>query len=115
MSSSVLERLARAAAPRIEPVEINGETFFVRGMGAAERAIFIQCVHEATLARSAVPDNTVAALGLCNEDGSPISDDRQVVLDTIRALDGRAIYRLAQKTLDLSGFGAKAVEAAEKN
>jgi hypothetical protein len=112
--SDVLARLAAIGKPKVEAVVIDGETFHVRGMSSHARAVFLLATTQAITENASVPDHTVVALGLCNPDGSPAGTTEEVHT-ALDPLDGAILNQLAKKIMELSGFGKKAVETAEKN
>lgn len=101
---STLERLKKVGNKlRTEPVEFDGETFFVRNLTGAER-------HEMLVTRAALEKNGDAlsdahwaAIGLCEEDGTPVftDDDGATVLG---GFDGALVTKLALATLRISGL-----------
>lgn len=112
--SDLLKRLTEIGQARVEEVKIGEDVFYVRGMTSHQRAVFVMAMQQAALENSTVPDHTVVALGLCNEDGTPTGQLAEVV-DILAPLDGQVLFKLATKILQLSGFARGAVEAAEKN
>ncbi len=100
--------------PKIGTVEEQGKTFYVRSLGSMERAIYVQCMAQAIAEKSAVPDHVTVALGMCKPDGSMILPYKQAV-ERVKTIEGELLYKLSAKILELSGFGMRALRAAEKN
>lgn len=114
--AGILERLQKAAGPKTRDVTIGGEVYQVRGMGPIQRARFLQCLRGASASNAMVPDHVVVTLGLCNAEGKGLSEeDQDAILELLRDQDGKELHAAATVVLELSGFGNKPAEIAEKN
>lgn len=114
--AGILERLQQASGPKTREVTIGGQEYLVRGMGPIQRAKFLQCMRAAAAEKGMVPDHVVVALGLCNAEAKSLTDEEQdLILELLREQDGKELHAAATAVLELSGFGAKSAEIAEKN
>lgn len=113
----VLDLLEAECPPKIEPLLVGKRAYYVRGMLPTQRAAFSQLLMQAMRENSEVPDHVIAAWGLCEDAAGKRPDVPQEELlrrlhDNVDPID---LNKIARKVLELSGFGAKAVEKAEKN
>lgn len=103
------ELLARAQAGRIKAVTVAGLELHIRRFSLAER------IEAGTRARAgeALEAHEYLAMGLCNEDGSPL-----FTLDEAREFcdgDGVLAELVVNEVLDHAGLTAAAQERAAKN
>jgi hypothetical protein len=101
--------LARAKAGRVKTVEVDGVALYVRRFGLSER------VEIGTRARGGDPPapHEYLALGLCNEDGSPLFtvDEAKAFSDD----DGQFAEKVVNLVLEHAGLTQSAQDAALKN
>lgn len=121
--------LSAVARSNIVPVPIpavpmvDGQ-IYVRVMSAGERYLFSTTAQHAKTDGESISDYEIVAICACDEKGSPLfhsidSEGRIKVnsedLRKLREVDGRAIFAIAAKALEVSGLGPTASEDAKKN
>jgi hypothetical protein len=112
---STLEVL-RKAKRKVHPCEISTGTVYVKSMGSVERAAYSARVTKGDMP----PMHEIAALGLCDEDGTICYDlskeesRRQLDADKLD-IDGDDWQKIALKIFEVSGLTKEAREESEKN
>lgn len=113
---SVRDTLRKHAKPRIGTVQLNGETVYVRAFSGAGRAQYTDMVRKAEEAKSSVTPHEIAALALCEKDGTLVYDvEKPDDLEELKSLDGGFLAEVSLKLFEISGLTAKATEEASKN
>jgi hypothetical protein len=113
MSGSSLSVLQGFKRP-IEPVVVNGATFYVRGLGGDERAEFIRAQVRAKQGDGESPSEAkIVALTLVEADGTRVipDGDERLLVD----VDGSVIFHLAKTAYRVSGLLDDSKAEAEKN
>lgn len=103
------ELIARAQAERIRPFTVGDLTLHVRRLTGAER----RQIGERARAGDALSNAELAALAICNEDGSPFMSIEEA--ESLDVHDPALLERLAEEAARSGGFYDKAVELALKN
>jgi len=112
---SAREKARKAAAPKIDFVEWGGEKHFVRAMSGKLRSVYSELVQEKK-DKGGVPVEVIAALGICEEDGTLAYDyEKPADIAELEAHDAGFLTAVALKLFELSGLTEKKVEEAEKN
>jgi len=97
---------------------------FVRVLNAGERHLYGSVALDAKEQGQIISDYEVVAICACEQDGTPMFHTRDDAgritisseeVDRLRAVDGRAIYAIAAKAMEVSGLMPGAREAAKKN
>lgn len=106
----------RKAKPTVAPYELtDGSKVWVRAFSGGGRAKYMGYVEKAK-ANGGVKSEVIAAMGLCEEDGSLAFDyDNADDLSVIAKLDGQDLDGIGLKLFELSGLTKGAVEEASKN
>lgn len=114
---SVRDSLLKNRKPKIDSSLSEGnEKVYVRALSGAGRARYMEMVRAAEEAKSELTSHKVAALGLCEEDGTLIYDaDKDEDLAELKELDGGFLAAVSMKLFEISGLSAKSSEEAIKN
>lgn len=125
--ASTAARLKKAGRPKISPVDVGGEQFHVRGLSGAERVHLFKLQDEYKERDDSFGMTGVAALGLCEDDGTRVFGSEHVVGDEkwkdaiakgrheLLELDPDVAVDIATKVMQLSGLMTTSVEDAAKN
>lgn len=103
----------RKAKPKIYPCEISAGTVHVRALSGAGRSAYLALVrkHE----NDQVPSADIAALGLCDEDGTLVYEaEKEKDMQELSETDGDDLKKICMKIFEVSGLSGSAVEDAEK-
>jgi hypothetical protein len=104
----------RRLRPKVTTVETAEGPVFVRAMSGVGRMEYFRLVREAGDGGMA-PMHEIAALGLCDQDGTLVFDvENPADLAELAAFDGDVLQRICMALLDTSGMSARAQEDAEK-
>jgi hypothetical protein len=112
---SVRAALLKSRA-KVVPVTLStGDPVYVKGMNGAARALFTQLGKDA----DGLPMHVIAAIGLCEEDGTMLFDcstDKGIALAKLELseVDGIDLQTICLKLYEVSGLTSKAIEEAEK-
>lgn len=112
---SVRDALKKSRAKVHSVVISTGDSVYVKAMNGAARALFTQLGKE----QDGLPMHVVAALGLCEEDGTMLFDcstDKGLALAKMELseVDGIDLQTICLKLYEVSGLTSKAIEEAEK-
>jgi hypothetical protein len=100
----------------VHPVELStGDTVYVRALTGEGRQNYFKIVRE----RDGIPVHLIAALGLCEENGSicfPMSTEKDWIHATneLKDIDGAELQAIALKLIEVSGLGPDAQDKSEK-
>lgn len=97
---------------KIQPVEVNGSTYYVRSMSLADRLKLSQLMNgdKSQLHLSAC----MVRLCACNEDGSECFTDDDI--PAIKAAeDATELQKVMSVTFELNGYAKGAVDEAKKD
>jgi hypothetical protein len=111
-----VREILKKSRPRVFPVEISCGTVYVRGLSGAGRQKFID-MNKAVEGIAAM--HHVAALGLCEEDGTlcfDISTDKGLVMSELelKDMDGADLGKIVSALYEASGLMSNAEKDAEK-
>jgi hypothetical protein len=113
---SVRDLIRKHASPRIGTVDLDGQTIHVRAFSGAGRAHYTDMVRKAEEAKTSVEPHEIAALGICEEDGTLAYDlSKPEDVAELKSRDGKFLADVSMKLFELSGLTAKAEEEAAKN
>lgn len=104
----------RSFRPKVHRFEHGGQSFFVRALSGAGRALYLELCRVA--GDGGPPMAKVVALGLCEEDGSltyNVDNDKDIA--EISEADGAVLQVIVIKLYQVSGLTTKAIEDATKN
>ena len=112
---SVREALKKSRA-KIYPLDISSGRVFVKALNGISRQLYTDLSRKSD---GNLPLYTVAAIALCNEDGSSVFDvstDKGVALANIelQEVDGADLQDICMKLFQVSGLTKDAVSEAEK-
>lgn len=103
----------RKAKPKVHSVDISSGTVYVRALSGGGRDAYLDLVKESE--PKGPPSHRVAALGLCEEDGTlsyDTADKKQ--MDELHQVDGEDLQKISMKLFEVSGLTEKSVDDAEK-
>jgi hypothetical protein len=114
---SVRESLRKNRKPKIDSSLSEGkDKVCIRALSGAGRAQYMEMVRAAEEAKTDLKSHQVAALGLCEEDGTLIYDvNKDEDLAELKDLDGGFLASVSLKLFEISGLSAKAAEDTGKN
>lgn len=114
---SVRDAIRKHGKPKIDSsLSLNGEKVYVRALSGAGRAQYMEMVRAAEDAKRDLTSDKVAALALCEKDGTLIYDlANDEDLAELKDLDGGFLAAVSLKLFEISGLSAKASEDAAKN
>lgn len=103
----------RKSKPKVYPCEISGGTVHVRALSGAGRAAYLALVKKHDPVTP--PTHEIAALGLCEEDGTPAYElENEKQMQELGETDGDDLQKIAQKIFEVSGLTKDTAEEAEK-
>ena len=108
--------LLRDCRPTVHEVTVNGKTFFVKSLSGEGRQSFSEMSKEKD---GSLPVQMIAALGLCEQDGSMCFDcstekGRILANVELKEVDGAVLQAIALKLLQVSGLSKDSAGDAEK-
>jgi hypothetical protein len=104
----------RKARPKVHPCEISSGTVHVRALSSGGRSAYLALV--AKYQPGSPPTHDIAALGLCEDDGSQSYDPTsEKDMAELREMDGVDAESVALRIFEVSGLTKAAAEGAEKN
>jgi len=112
---SVREILKRSRA-KVHPCEISTGTVHVKSMSGEARQQYADLVHKKP---TGIPLHLVAALGLCEEDGTMLYDcstekGAAIAEIELKEIDGADLQAIVLKLYEVSGLAGRSVKEAEK-
>lgn len=104
----------RKAKPKVHPCEISTGTTHVHALSSGGRAAYLALV--AKHKPGSTPTHEIAALGLCEDDGTQSYDPtNEKDMAELFEMDGVDAETVALKIFEVSGLTKTAAENAEKN
>ena len=112
---SIRDTLKKSRA-KVFPVEISTGTVFIKSLTGAGRQAYTDLLRKGD---GSLPMYTLAAIALCEEDGSAVFDmstDKGVALANLelQEVDGDDLQRICMKLLECSGLTKDSASEAEK-
>jgi len=112
---NVREKIRNGAKPKVDSLKLGEDVIHVRAMSGVERSIYTGLVQE-WKEKGGTPVEIVAALGICEEDGSLAYDySKPADVAELKQMDAAFLTSVALKLFSISGLTEKAIEEAEKN
>jgi hypothetical protein len=112
---SVRDKIRTKAKPKIDFVQLDDEKIFVRALSGTSRGTYMLLVEE-WKEKGGVPMEVIAALAICEDDGTVAYDhNKPEDIAELADKDAGFLTSVALKLFSISGLTEKAVEAAEKN
>lgn len=107
--------LSKVGKPKVVPVEIDGETVYVKSMTGAQRKQFMLVANEEREKGGNIGDAEVAAFGLCEQDGAPSFASYEEAVAFLSDLDGGVLSKIAVGVLQASGLSGEPEEEEKKS
>lgn len=102
----------RKARPKVHAVETPDGPVYVRALSGAGRQRYLDFVEAAD---GKVPYGRVAALALCEPDGTMVYDPEEPAdVEECAEIDGQTLDSICMKLFEVSGLTKKAGDDAEK-
>jgi hypothetical protein len=109
-----VRELIKKSRPRVHACETSVGTMYVKGLSGASRQQYSELSKDGTL-----PLHTIAALALCEEDGSmlfDLSSDKGVAIANteLKEMDGVDLQAICLTLFEVSGLAKDSASNAEK-